>query len=496
LGKLTVNTPDKSLDLLVNGWLPYQTIACRLWARSAFYQSGGAYGFRDQLQDAMNMVLLNPEFTKRQIINACEHQFIEGDVQHWWHPVLNKGIRTKFSDDLLWLPYVVADYVEKTEDWAILEEKAGYLEDLPLKEEEEERYSVPSISSHKGTVYEHCVKAIDYALKFGEHGLPLMGTGDWNDGMNKVGHRGKGESVWLGWFLYTVLKKFASISEKMGDIERREKYIKEAERLLKSIEENAWDGSWYKRAYFDDGTPLGSINNLECKIDSISQSWALISKGGRIERAKEAMKAVVNYLVNEEEGIIKLLTPPFDSSDLNPGYIKGYVPGVRENGGQYTHAAAWVILAFTELGDGDTAWKLYNMINPINHTRTPIECMKYKVEPYVMAADVYAVDPHAGRGGWTWYTGAAGWMYRVAVEHILGLKKYGDKFTVDPCVPRNWESFVIEYAHGHSKYVIKVINPDRVNKGVREIYLDGEPVDKFVPLKDENKVFRVLVVMG
>lgn len=497
LERIQVKTPDKSLDLLVNGWLPYQTIACRLWARSAFYQSGGAYGFRDQLQDAMNMVCLEPEFTKNQIVNACQHQFLEGDVQHWWHPVLNKGIRTKFSDDLLWLPYVTADYIEKTGDWSILDIEVNYLEDVSLKDEEEERYSIPRISETKGTVYEHCIKAIDYSLKFGEHGLPLMGSGDWNDGMNKVGYKGRGESVWLGWFLYTILRKFTNICEKEGDNGRKEKYQEVAESLIKSIEENAWDGSWYRRAYFDDGTPLGSIDNSECKIDSLSQSWALISKGGKETRAKEAMQAVVNYLVNEEEGIIKLLTPPFDSGDLNPGYIKGYVPGVRENGGQYTHAAAWVILAFTELGDGDTAWKLYNMINPINHTRTPIECMKYKVEPYVMAADVYTVDPHTGRGGWTWYTGAAGWMYRVAIEHILGVKKYGKKIGIDPCIPKNWDSFVIEYMYGKTKYIIEVANPSRVNKGIKEVYLDGKPIlDKVIELEDEGNVHKVSVIMG
>ncbi|EIV99663.1 LOW QUALITY PROTEIN: cellobiose phosphorylase [Thermoanaerobacter siderophilus SR4] len=497
LRRIQIKTPDKSMDLLVNGWLPYQTIACRLWARSAFYQSGGAYGFRDQLQDAMNMVYLEPEFTKNQIVNACQHQFVEGDVQHWWHPVLNKGIRTKFADDLLWLPYVTADYIEKTGDWSILDIEVNYLEDLPLKEEEEERYSTPRISETKGTVYEHCIRAIDYSLKFGEHGLPLMGAGDWNDGMNKVGNKGKGESVWLGWFLYTILQKFSPICQTKKDEEHAKKYQEIANKLIKAIEENAWDGSWYRRAYFDDGTPLGSVDNSECKIDSISQSWSVISKAGKEVRVKEAMKAVVNYLVNEEEGIIKLLTPPFDSGELNPGYIKGYVPGVRENGGQYTHAAAWVILAFAELGEGDRAWQLYNMINPINHTRTPIECMKYKVEPYVIAADVYAVEPHVGRGGWTWYTGAAGWMYRIAIENLLGLKKYGEKLIIDPCIPKNWDKYVIEYNYKNTKYLIDVRNPNGVNKGVKEVYIDGELVtDKTIDLTKKGNSHQVLVVMG
>ncbi|WP_236617245.1 GH36-type glycosyl hydrolase domain-containing protein [Thermoanaerobacter kivui] len=497
LERIQIKTPDKSMDLLVNGWLPYQTIACRLWARSAFYQSGGAYGFRDQLQDAMNMVYLEPEFTKNQIVNACQHQFVEGDVQHWWHPIVNKGIRTKFSDDLLWLPYVTADYIEKTGDWSILDIEVNYLEDLPLKEEEEERYSTPHLSETKGTVYEHCLKAIDYSLKFGEHGLPLMGSGDWNDGMNKVGNKGKGESVWLGWFLYTILQKFSPICQTKKDEEHAKKYQEIANKLIKAIEENAWDGSWYRRAYFDDGTPLGSVDNLECKIDSISQSWSVISKAAKDIRAKEAMKAVVNYLVNEEEGIIKLLAPPFDNGDLNPGYIKGYVPGVRENGGQYTHAAAWVILAFAELGEGDKAWQLYNMINPINHTRTPIECMKYKVEPYVMAADVYAVEPHVGRGGWTWYTGAAGWMYRIAIENLLGLKKYGEKLIIDPCIPKNWDKYVIEYKYKDMKYLIDIRNPNGVNKGVKEVYIDGELVtDKTIDLTKKGNSHQVLVVMG
>ena len=496
LTKIIVSTPDKSFDLLINGWLLYQTISCRLWARSAFYQAGGAYGFRDQLQDSMNIVHVIPEFTKKQILNACEHQYIEGDVQHWWHPITNKGIRTKFSDDLLWLPFVTADYISKTKDYSLLEIKTKYLEDRPLDEEEEERYNKPKISDKEGTVYEHCIKAIDYSLKFGEHGIPLMGSGDWNDGMNMVGNKGKGESVWLGWFLYKILKDFSIICKDKGDILRYEKYEEQAEKIAKNIENSSWDGSWYVRAYFDDGTPLGSANNTECKIDSIAQSWAVISGAAEKNRAKEAMEAVNNYLVNEEAGIIKLLAPPFDNDEINPGYIKGYAPGVRENGGQYTHAAIWVILAYTKLGDGDKAWKLYNMINPINHTRTPIECAKYKVEPYVVAADVYSVEPHIGRGGWTWYTGAAGWMYRVGVEDILGIKKYGDNLKINPCIPKDWNEFKVEYTYKETKYKIYVKNPENINQGIKEVYVDGKPEkNDLIELVNDKKEHNVLVIL-
>jgi Cellobiose phosphorylase len=496
LGTIKVNTPDPSLNILTNGWLLYQTIACRIRARSAFYQNGGAYGFRDQLQDSMAAVYADPNICKNQIINSAAHQFLEGDVQHWWHPVTDKGIRTKFSDDLLWLPYVLSDYIDVTGGTAILDDTSGFLQDELLKENEDERYNKPEIAQETGTLYEHCIKAIDKSLKFGPHGIPLMGSGDWNDGMNTVGNKGRGESVWLGWFLYSILIKFAPLCRMKGDIEKAESYISTANNIVEAIEKNAWDGSWYRRAYFDDGTPLGSANNMECQIDSLSQSWSAITGAGKPSRMNEAMGALEQYLIRRDEGLIKLLTPPFDRGDLKPGYIKAYVPGVRENGGQYTHGAVWVIMAYAKLGDGDRAWELFNMINPINHTSTAMEYSRYKVEPYVMAADVYTVEPHNGRGGWTWYTGAAGWMYRVCVEHILGLKIRGDKLYIDPCIPKGWNQYTMSYRYKNTLYSISVKNQYGVNTGARCIYCDGTLLrDGFVPLVDDMREHHVDAIM-
>jgi cellobiose phosphorylase len=498
LGVIKVKTPDASMDLMLNYWLMYQTIACRLWARTAFYQSGGAYGFRDQLQDAVNVVYALPQVTRRQILLHCAHQFVEGDVQHWWHPgIQEKGIRTRFTDDLLWLPYATAEYIKRTGDYGILDEEVHFLEDLPLEEGEDERYSTPRISTEKSSVYDHCIRAIERALRFGEHSIPLMGSGDWNDGMNAVGRKGKGESIWLGWFICDTLKKFIPACEYMKDLERGQRYERVIEDISRAIEESGWDGSWYRRAYFDDGTPLGSSENTECTIGSIAQSWAVISGQGDPRRSSEAMNAVEHYLVKRDEGIILLFTPPFDQSELEPGYIKGYVPGVRENGGQYTHAAAWVINAFAMLGQGDKAWELFNMINPVNHARTMIECATYKVEPYVAAADVYAVAPHSGRGGWTWYTGAAGWLYRVGLEYMLGFMKEGDRLVINPCIPREWSEYSIEYRYKTSLYQITVKNPDRVSRGVREAALDSEVMeDGYIPLSDDGKRHTVVVTLG
>ncbi|HHV95362.1 MAG TPA: glycosyl transferase [Clostridiaceae bacterium] len=496
LGVVQVNTPDSSMNIMVNRWLLYQVISCRLFSRSAFYQSGGAFGFRDQLQDVMALIYAWPDAIKRQILLHASRQFPEGDVQHWWHMEAGKGIRTRYSDDLLWLPYVTIDYITATEDWSILDIEVPYIEDEPLPEGHDERYSIPRISDKKGTIYEHCIKAIDRALRFGEHGIPLMGSGDWNDGMNKVGNKGKGESVWLGWFLSSILNGFIPICKKYGDEERAELYKKNLENIVQSIEKHAWDGSWYRRAYFDDGKPLGSNQNSECKIDSLAQSWAGITGFGDINRTKEALKAVQYYLIDKEEGIIKLLTPAFNDGDLEPGYIKGYVPGVRENGGQYTHAAVWVILAFAKMGEGDKAHQLYNMITPINHSCSQIEAARYKTEPYVMAADVYAIPPNTGRGGWTWYTGAAGWMYRVGVEHILGIKRRGDKLVVDPCIPSDWSEYSVVYKYGNTKYNITVKNPNRVNKGIGRVTVDNIDVkDKVIHLVDDGKDHFVIVEM-
>jgi cellobiose phosphorylase len=498
LGKIQVKTPDLSMDLMLNNWLSYQNICCRIWARSAFYQSGGAYGFRDQLQDSMNALNLIPNQTREQILLHCAHQFVEGDVQHWWHPGPedDKGIRTKFSDDLLWLPYATIEYIKSTKDYSILKEEVHFLEEEELVEEDE-RYGVPRVSEEKASVYNHCIRSIEKSLKFGEHGIPLMGSGDWNDGMSTVGNKGKGESVWLGWFLYTILTDFSKICEQMDDLDIQKRYNDYAKKILSSIEENAWDGKWYKRAYFDDGTPLGSIENSECIIDSLAQSWAVISNGGDEARREEAMESLNKYLVKEDEGMILLFTPPFDEGNINPGYIKGYVPGVRENGGQYTHAATWVIKAYAMMGKGDKAWNLYNSINPINHTRTSKECLKYKVEPYVMAADVYSTNSHIGRGGWTWYTGTAGWMYKVGIEDILGLKKYGDEIEINPCIPKDWKEYLIEYKYGKSKYNILIKNPNKVNRNVKYMIINGNKnKSNKIKLIDENKEYNVEVILG
>lgn len=469
LHSITVKTPDESMNILLNGWLLYQTMSCRLMSRTAFYQSGGAFGFRDQLQDVMAVGYIKPDITRNQIIKSAERQYKEGDVQHWWHPIVNSGIRTRFSDDYLWLPYTVLDYIKTTGDYSILDERCIYIDDEPLKENEDERYGIVKGIGGEGTIYEHCIKAIDRALKFGRHNIPLMGSGDWNDGMNTVGNKGCGESVWLGWFLYSILKGFKDICKYTGD-EEKFAYYNKMERFIKdNQEENAWDGSWYRRAYFDDGTPLGSAENDECQIDSLSQSWSVISGAASPNRYKAAMNALEKYLIKEDKGIILLLTPAFNNSSLEPGYIKGYVPGVRENGGQYTHAAIWVILAFARLGDGDMAWKLYHMINPINHARTNFERETYMVEPYVMAADVYERSPHEGRGGWTWYTGAAGWMYRVGIEHILGMKfHYGEGFSVEPCIPGEWKEYEITYERDKCIYEISVKRGD-----AKKLIIDG-----------------------
>lgn len=497
LRKVEVSTPDKNMDIILNGWLLYQTLSCRMWARTAFYQSGGAYGFRDQLQDSMAVVNTLPEATRNQILLHAAHQFLEGDVQHWWHPGSNKGIRTRFSDDLLWLPYVTVNYINRTGDIHILDEKVGFLEDEQLREGEDEKYNIPYLSDVKATIYEHCIRAIEKSLKFGHHGIPLMGSGDWNDGMSTVGNKGKGESVWLGWFLYDILMGFSELCRLKNDTNKADRYVNIAKEIVKAQEENAWDGNWYRRAYFDNGLPLGSAENTECKIDSIAQSWAVISGAANPERTKAAMEAVERYLIDKEDGLIMLLTPPFDQGDLEPGYIKGYLPGVRENGGQYTHAAIWVIMAYAIMGYGDKAWELYSMLNPINHAITMLEAARYKVEPYVMAADVYTVHPHKGRGGWTWYTGAAGWMYNVGIQQILGFYKKGGKILFDPCIPRDWSEYNIKYKHGKETiYSIVVKNPDRLNKGEVSIMLDGRKLEgNEIPLVDDGAEHKVEVTL-
>ena len=478
------------MNHMMNAWLIYQTITCRIWGRSGFYQSGGAFGARDQMQDVTNVLYQVPEEARKQIIRNCKHQYTQGDVQHWWHPSYNsevhKGIRSKCSDDLLWLPFGVTEYISVTGDKEILQEETFFIESPILEESEQERYEIPTKSEQIGTVYDHCVRAIDKSLQFGERGLPLIGSGDWNDGMNKVGYKGKGESVWLAWFLATVLKKFIPICEEMKDFKRVDKYNDTLLTLKESVETNAWDGNWYKRAFFDDGTPIGSEENTECSIDSIAQSWSVISQLGDVDRSENALKCVEKHLVNQQEGIIALLTPPFDSTDLDPGYIKAYVPGVRENGGQYTHAATWLIKAFAMLKQGDKAYNLFNLINPINHARTSIECAKYKVEPYVIAADVYTNPQHIGRGGWTWYTGSAGWLYEVGLENILGFKVIKDKLFINPCIPKDWKGYTIRYIYKDTVYNIEVKNIGNIEYGVSSITVDGKSVGEYVKLHDDK----------
>ncbi|WP_417924850.1 GH36-type glycosyl hydrolase domain-containing protein [Collimonas pratensis] len=454
LGVIQIETPDPALNLLANGWLMYQVISCRMWARSGYYQSGGAFGFRDQLQDAMALVHSQPQLLREHLLLCAAHQFIEGDAQHWWHPPTDRGVRTHCSDDFLWLPLAVHRYVSTTGDSAVLDETAHFLEGRAVNPDEDSYYDLPGRSSEVATLYVHCVRAIEHGLRFGVHGLSLMGSCDWNDGMDKVGEKGKGESVWLSFFLYDVLISFAEIAAARQDQAFADRCLAEAAKLKKNIAANGWDGAWYRRAYFDDGTPLGSAKNVECQIDSISQSWSVLSGGGDPQRSLMAMQAVDQRLVRRKDGIIQLLDPPFDKSDQNPGYIRGYVPGVRENGGQYTHAAIWTVMAFAKLGDQKRAWELMRLINPLNHGKTAGKVARYKVEPYVVAADVYAGEPHIGRGGWTWYTGSAGWMYRLIVESLLGLQLAGDKLHVMPCLPDNWNSCRLTYRYRDTSYRI------------------------------------------